>query len=204
MLLSDKKKILFIGAHTDDVELCAGGTISKLIDEGHDVRVYVFSYCDNMQLLLEFQRSMQVLGVNNYELNTYDNRTISYYRQNVLEDLIKFRESFYPDIVFTHDTNDLHQDHVCIAQESLRAFKFFNIISYISPWNSNSDRPNFFVSLSKDHIEKKINACKQYETQANRFYMYDDMIYTNSSYWTNKMPFHLYSEAFRILQFNYD
>lgn len=205
MLLSDhKKKILFIGAHTDDVELSAGGTIAKFIDEGHDVRVYTFSYCDNMQLLLEFQRAMSSLGVKNYELNTYDNRTLSYYRQDVLQDLIKYRESFYPDIVFTHDPQDLHQDHACIGQETLRAFKFFNIISYISPWNSNADRPNLFINLSREHIERKLDACKQYETQQSRFYMYEDMIMTNSTYWTNKMPFTLYAESFRILQMNYD
>jgi LmbE family N-acetylglucosaminyl deacetylase len=204
MLLSEKKKILFIGAHTDDVELSAGGTIAKLIGEGHDVRVYTFSYCDNMQLLLEFQRSMNVLGVKNYELNTYDNRTISYYRQNVLEDLIKYRESFYPDIVFTHDPSDLHQDHSCIGQETLRAFKFFNIISYISPWNSSADRPNFFVSLTKEQVEKKVEACKCYESQVSRFYMYEDVIHTNTSYWTNKQPFGLFTESFRILHLNYD
>jgi len=204
MFHSEKKKILFIGAHTDDVELSAGGTIAKLIEEGHDVRVYCFSYCDNMQLLLEFQRSMNILGVRNYELNTYDNRTVSYYRQNVLDDLIKYRESFYPDIVFTHDPNDLHQDHACIGQETLRAFKFFNIITYIAPWNSRADSPNLFVSLNKHQVDKKIEACKCYESQQGRFYMYEDMILTNTSYWTNKQPFGMYNESFRILHLNYD
>lgn len=196
--MTHSKKYLFIGAHTDDIELSCGGTIAKLIEQGHDVRCYVFSYCDNMTLLLEHQKSMNLLGVKNYVLNTYDNRTMEYYRQNILDDLTLYKQSYYPDYVFTHDETDLHQDHRVVALETLRAFKFFNVITYINAWNAPTQSPNYFIPITKSHLDLKISALQQYESQSHRAYMYEDMIVANTTYWTNKCPFQHYAEAFTI------
>ena len=38
-----KKKILFIGAHPDDIELGCGGTLTKYLEEGHEIEMIVFS-----------------------------------------------------------------------------------------------------------------------------------------------------------------
>ena len=195
---SEPKKILFIGAHTDDIELSCGGTMAKLIADGHDVRCYVFSYCDNIQLLLEFQRSMNVLRVKNYVLNTYDVRIMNYFRQKVLQDLFDYKESFVPDYIFTHDTADIHQDHSTIGTETLRAFKFHNIFTYNHPWNG-SFNPNFFVSFGNRELDQKIEACQQYESQAHRHYMSPEMIRTNSLYWTNNSPYNFFCEGFRVI-----
>lgn len=197
MLLSDKKKFLFIGAHTDDVELSCGGTIHKLTDAGHDVRVYVFSYVNDMQLLLEHQSSMLELGVKSYVLNTYDTRTMSYYRQSLLSDLYSFRASFQPDLIFTHDPSDIHQDHSVVGQETLRAFKYSNICTYMHPWNG-SFNPNYFVSLSNSNVQAKINACHKYQSQSHRPYMSEDMIRVNATYYTNQAPYDNYCEAFKV------
>lgn len=195
---SDKKRILFIGAHTDDIELACGGTIAKYIALGHDVRCYTFSYCDNMQLLLEFQRSMDVLGVKNYVLNTYNNRIMDLFRQKILDDLLDYKISFTPDIVFTHDPADIHQDHATVGTESIRAFKNHNVITYLHPWNANNHKANMFVSFGRAELDKKIEACKEYESQNHRNYMQETMIESNASYWTNRSPYDNYCEAFNI------
>ena len=41
-----KPKIMVVGAHADDIEILAGGTLSKYREQGHEV-VYVMS-TDNM------------------------------------------------------------------------------------------------------------------------------------------------------------
>ena len=38
-----KKVIVAIGAHLDDIELAAGGTLAKAIRDGHDVHMIVMS-----------------------------------------------------------------------------------------------------------------------------------------------------------------
>lgn len=188
---------LFIGAHTDDIELSCGGFVHKLISQGHDVRCYTFSYCNKIRLLHEYALSMDVLGVNNYIVNTYDNRTISYYRQKVLDDLLQYKEHYQPDVVVTHSKYDLHQDHQVIGEESLRAFKFTTILSYLSPWNGNHD-VNYFVPLNRSNVDKKIEALSKYESQRHRTYMDEDVIRMNSRFHTNQSPYYHYCEAFKV------
>ena len=38
-----KKVIVAIGAHLDDIELAAGGTLAKAVRDGHDVYMIVMS-----------------------------------------------------------------------------------------------------------------------------------------------------------------
>ena len=38
-----KKVIVAIGAHLDDIELAAGGTLAKAVRDGHDVHMIVMS-----------------------------------------------------------------------------------------------------------------------------------------------------------------
>ena len=38
-----KKTIVAIGAHLDDIELAAGGTLAKAVRDGHDVYMIVMS-----------------------------------------------------------------------------------------------------------------------------------------------------------------
>ena len=50
--------------------------------------------------------------------------------------------NFNPFIIFTTSMNDIHQDHKVIYEESIRAFKFENLLSYEIPWNTKNFKPN--------------------------------------------------------------
>ena len=191
-------KYLFIGSHTDDIELGCAGTIAKLVEQGHEITCYTFSCCENINLIEEHSRSMNVLGVKTFVINTYRNRTMPFHRQKMLDDLHDFKMTYYPDYVFTHDPNDSHQDHSAVALETIRAFKHSNIITYQLPWNSIEMSPNYFVGLDRRHINKKIEALKEYKSQSHRHYMFEEVIETNCTYWTNHAPFTNYCEAFKI------
>lgn len=41
--MKDYKKILFVVAHPDDAEICAGGTILKLCNKGYNVKVVMMT-----------------------------------------------------------------------------------------------------------------------------------------------------------------
>jgi LmbE family N-acetylglucosaminyl deacetylase len=194
---------LFIGAHTDDIELSCGGFIYKLLEQGHEVRCYTFSYCNKLSLLQEHTKSMDKLGVKTYIVNTYDNRTISYYRQKVLDDLIQFKSFYQPDVVVSHDSSDLHQDHQVVGQETLRAFKFTTILTYMAPWNGHLD-VNYYVPLSRSAIDSKIEALSQYESQKYRPYMDENTIRTNSTYYSSQSPVYHWCEAFKVKAFYHE
>jgi LmbE family N-acetylglucosaminyl deacetylase len=192
-------KYLFIGAHTDDIELGCGGTIAKLVENGHEVTCYTFSSCESLNLIEEHSKSMNLLGVQTFVINNYRNRTMPFHRQKMLDDLHDFKMSYYPDFVFTHDPSDIHQDHQSVSIETIRAFKFSTIYSYSFPWNSYEQNPNYFIGLKKKHIDLKIEALHKYQSQSHRHYMFEDVIVTNATYWTNHAPFYNYCEAFKVI-----
>lgn len=166
------KKLLFIGAHADDIELSCGGTIIKYLEEGYNIICYAFSDCSNKALAGEMQRSMDTLGVVNKTLLQYPRRTLNIVRQNVLNELISLNDIYNPDAVFTHSAKDRHQDHRVVGEESLRAFRNKRLITYTAPWNDvESEQWNMFVSLTKQHLAKKTDSLQCYESQAGKDYM---------------------------------
>jgi hypothetical protein len=54
--------------------------------------------------------------------------------------------------------HDIHQDHLCIGVEGVRAFKQISILGYELPWNNLTFNTQLFVFLDEKHIDKKIEA----------------------------------------------
>ena len=171
------KRIAFIGAHYDDIELSCAGTIVKYLEDGYDVVCLSFSDCTIKELPEEMNKSMKTLGVKNENkiMLQYPRRTLHIVRQNVLNELISFNQYFEPDAVFTHSAFDRHQDHVVVGQESLRAFRNIKLITYTTPWNDvAAEQYNLFVSLTKQQLAKKTDALACYESQCVKNYMSPD------------------------------
>jgi N-acetylglucosamine malate deacetylase 1 len=185
-MLKDKKKILILAPHTDDGEFGCGGTINKLINEGADVYYAAFSACEQSVLpqfpkdilIKEVKAATEVLGIppQNLLLFKYDVRTFNFHRQAILDDIIRLRNDIQPDLVFTPSVNDIHQDHATISNEAVRAFKFTSILCYELPWNNFNFTTTCFFELDEKHIATKVNALKEYQSQAHRPYADEDFI----------------------------
>jgi len=180
------KKVLVLAPHTDDGELGAGGFISQLLEQGSQVYYAAFSTAEESVpmgfpkdiLKIEVAAATEQLGIclENLFIFNYQVRKLSYSRQEILEDLVKLRMEINPDLVLLPSLKDIHQDHMTVAQEGLRAFKNTSIFGYELIWNNLSFDTTCFVKLDKKHIEKKINALSCYESQGKRDYMSSDFI----------------------------
>lgn len=185
-MFGKKKRILVLAPHTDDGEFGCGGTIAKLIEDGHDVYYAAFSACQQSVLpqfpsdilITEVKAATKVLGIKpeNLILFDYDVRTFGYHRQEILDDLIKIRSELKPEVIFMPEKNDVHQDHKTIAEEGLRAFKFASVLSYELPWNNITFTTSSFVHLDEEHIQVKIDALQEYQSQAHRPYSDEDFL----------------------------
>ncbi len=184
--MKNKKRVLVLAPHTDDGEFGCGGTIAKFIEEGHEVHYAAFSACQQSVLpqfpsdilITEVKAATKVLGIKpeNLILFDYDVRTFGYRRQDILDDLIRLRTEIKPELIFMPDLQDVHQDHATIATEGLRAFKFSSIMSYELPWNNLSFTTSSFVHLDEKHVQTKVNALKEYQSQAHRPYSDEDFL----------------------------
>ena len=161
--------VLVLSPHTDDGELGAGGTISKFLDEGKDVYYIAFSDCEDSlptglpkdTLRRECKRSTKLLGLRpeKVKILNYQVRTFPEHRQEILDELIKFREDYKPDLILVPSSHDIHQDHSVIYWETLRAFKkCASIWGYEHPWNNLSFSTDIFVILELKNIETKLRA----------------------------------------------
>ncbi len=180
------KKILILAPHTDDGELGCGGSIAKYCENGDSVYYVAFSNCNrslppNMPintLVHELYRATEVLGIPNENVTIldYDVRTFNEFRQSILEELIKLKNTLAPDIVYLPSPNDLHQDHQIISNEGIRAFKGKTIFGYEMPWNNISFNTIGFNKLDEKFLKIKLQALKEYKSQNHREYLNDDFI----------------------------
>lgn len=117
----DKKlKVLMIGAHPDDCDICGGGLALKYAAAGHTVRfLSVCNGCGGHHKMkpeeVAERRHGETQAVAALAGITYDVWEIP--DCEVIADLetrkrlICYIREFNPDIIFTHRTNDYHADH---------------------------------------------------------------------------------------------
>ena len=79
---------------------------------------------------------MKFLGVNYFKLLNFKVRKFNEKRQDILEYLVKTKNTFDPDLVVGTSINDTHQDHKVIADEMVRCFRnSAKVISYELPYS---------------------------------------------------------------------
>jgi LmbE family N-acetylglucosaminyl deacetylase len=204
------KRILILSPHTDDGELCAGGTIARFVEEKKDVFYVAFSSAEKSVpenypkdiLKVECKKATEILGIpaRNIFLLDYEVRNFSSYRQKILEEIIKFKKDIAPDLVITPSQADIHQDHQVVSTESLRAFKTSSSIwGYEHPWNNLTFTTDIFVVLKKHHVMKKIKSLKQYHSQSNRPYFDEKYLYS-LAYIRGRQINKPFAEAFELFR----
>ncbi|HTL53239.1 MAG TPA: PIG-L deacetylase family protein [Planctomycetota bacterium] len=118
-------RILVIGAHPDDCEICVGGTGALWAEQGHLVR---FVSATNggtghhaiggielvRRRLQEARNAARALGVESQIMDITNGElepTLFYRKQ-----FIKLIREFGPDLILTHRPNDYHPDHRYTSQ----------------------------------------------------------------------------------------
>ena len=202
-------KILMLSPHTDDAELGCGGSIAKFLEEGKDVYYVALSSCEKSVppeyppdiLKKEVKKATRALGIKGENLILYDFpvRDFPEHRQKILDTLIEIRERIKPEIVFTPSSYDTHQDHITVMKETLRAFKKCTILGYEQPWNNITFNTLAFIPLREEHIQKKIDALKCYETQKYRKYLNPEFIRGLANTRGTQLE-EKYAEAFEVIR----
>lgn len=174
------KRVLFIGAHPDDIELGCGALIHQIAPQ---TDILCVTLSDNQKnpllanLVDEHYRSMDVLGVKRESvvLGTFTTRIFPDSRQEILEYFLKLRRDFKPDLIFVHSKADVHQDHNTITEEALRAFRGITVLGFDVVRSSHGFFPHFIVEVSEESVNKKIEALSQYETYRDKYYFNSEL-----------------------------
>jgi LmbE family N-acetylglucosaminyl deacetylase len=177
---------------------------------GKDVHYVAFSKCEQSLpagapkdlLVHELMNATKVLGIppGNIHVLNFEVRCFQRDRQEILDAIIGFGKKISPDLVFLPSPNDLHQDHHTITMEGLRAFKLSaSILAYEMPWNNLVFNTTCFSPLTRQQINKKVEALKCYESQLGRFYASEEFIYALATTRGTQVNTR-YAESFEVLR----
>ncbi len=175
------KRVLFLGAHPDDIELGCGALLHHIVDKTDVLCVTLSDNQKNPQLknvVKELHASMAILGVPKEKVivQEFITRKFPDMRQEILEYLLEIRREFKPEIVFTHSRQDIHQDHNVVTEEALRAYRGITVLGYDVVRSSYDFFPHFLVEVTKEDVDKKIEALNQYETYHDRYYFNAELL----------------------------
>lgn len=172
--------VLILAPHPDD-EIGCGGLVARLVENGYDVHHYYFSDCaesnqalghDTKQLLEECNASRRTLGIPESNWGSFDFQVRHFprQRQEILEALVRLRNSLMPGLVLTPNKSDIHQDHSTVTMEAIRAFKHCCILGYELPWNMLESRHDCMIKLEQRHLDIKFGSLACYKSQGSRHY----------------------------------
>lgn len=114
-------KILAIGAHPDDVEICCFGTLARCVDRGDSVVVCSVTNGNQghvtidperlrMVRMAEAAKASAVIGASYCTLDV-DDMGLDASDKEIRLRLTELIRSVKPDLVITHDQDDYHPDH---------------------------------------------------------------------------------------------
>jgi LmbE family N-acetylglucosaminyl deacetylase len=159
---TQQPKILCLGAHPDDIEIGCGATLLRIIDEAPKAEFYWVVFSGNGQRQKEATKSAETLlaSVKFKKIIVKDFRD-SYFPfigEKIKDYFEELKENFQPDIIFTHYSNDLHQDHSLISNLTWNTFRDNLILEYEVPkYDGDMSTPNIYVTITELGAKRKIH-----------------------------------------------
>jgi LmbE family N-acetylglucosaminyl deacetylase len=178
--LENAKKLLLLGAHSDDIEIGCGGTILRLTrrNPGLEIVWVVFSAVGGRrrEARAGAQLFLKDAGQSKVVLKKFRNGFFPVQGESIKESFETLKRSFNPDIVFTHYREDRHQDHRLLSDLTWNTFRDHLILEYEIPkYDGDLGIPNLFVPLDEAVCRRKARQlCRIFETQKSKHWFSED------------------------------
>ena len=158
--LENVKRILFIGAHSDDIEIGCGGFLLKYAQRFAPLGIALdWVVCSGSGSVreAEAQAGFEVFGAGindkTFRILDFEDSLMLNDRQRMKQALMNLPE---PDLVFTHYMQDRHQDHAFVAEMTHNAFRKSMVLEYeIIKYDWDLGNPNCFVTHDGNTIDRK-------------------------------------------------
>jgi LmbE family N-acetylglucosaminyl deacetylase len=152
--------VLCLGAHADDIEIGAGGTILQWIASGIrlEVRWCVLSAIGARAEEARASADAFLAGAvsSRLELGQFKDGFFPYQGADIKAWLEILKADSDPDVILTHRRGDAHQDHREVCQLTWNLFRDHLILEYEIPkWDGDLDQPNVYMPLSSAALGRK-------------------------------------------------
>ncbi|MGA8406729.1 MAG: PIG-L deacetylase family protein [Candidatus Acidiferrales bacterium] len=154
-------EILCLGCHPDDIEIGCGGSILRLAEQYPNCSFHWVVFSANGVREAEARHGASLFaGATRLKgplLKNFRDGFMPYFGAEVKEAFEQLKQSVSPELVFTHNRNDAHQDHRLIAELTWNTFRDHMILEYEIPkFDGDLGQPNFFVPLEPGSYQKKV------------------------------------------------
>lgn len=154
-------RVVCLGAHADDIEIGAGGTVLRLLRERPhtDVRWAVLSATAERAAEARASAHALLTGAARASVDVHDlddggfPQSLGRLRALLRDGL----QAFAPHLVLTHRLDDAHQDHRAVAEVTWQTFRGAQIATYEVPkWDGDLHPPNAYVVLQPEDLDRKL------------------------------------------------
>jgi LmbE family N-acetylglucosaminyl deacetylase len=166
--------VLCLGAHSDDIEIGCGGTILSLLDRYDNVSVCWLVFSSNDVRAREARDSAEAFlaraAQRDVIIKEYRDGFFPFVGAAIKDDFEALKQSFEPDVVFTHYRDDRHQDHRLISDLSWNTYRNHLVLEYEIPkYDGDIGQPNLFVPLDESVCSRKVrNIIESFKSQGNK------------------------------------
>jgi LmbE family N-acetylglucosaminyl deacetylase len=154
-------RVLCLGAHCDDIEIGCGGTILQQTKNNREIVLCWVVFSSDQQRRKEASKSANMFLKHAKEktvvINNFRNSFFPYIGGEIKEYFETLKQAFSPDLIFTHNRHDLHQDHRLISEQTWETFRDNMILEYEIPkYDGDLGSPNCYVHLDETICKRKV------------------------------------------------
>jgi len=158
----DRLSVLCLGAHSDDIEIGAGGTLLGWLAQGVrlDVHWCVLSGAGERRQEASASACDFLASAEDRKIEVMNFRDGFFPEQG---DQIKvwfeaLKDRVDPDVILSHRLDDAHQDHRQVARLVWNTFRNHLILEYEIPkWDGDMGRPNVYIPVPEPVIRRKVD-----------------------------------------------
>jgi LmbE family N-acetylglucosaminyl deacetylase len=168
------RRILALGAHSDDIEIGCGGTVLRLAAEHRGLEVLWVVFTATPERAAEARASacafLEAVPKTKVIVRTYRDGFLPYSGAAVKDEFEALKGEFSPDLVFTHFRDDRHQDHRLISELTWNTWRDHFILEYEIPkYDGDFGSPNFFGALPVSVLDRKVDlVLKHFPSQSGK------------------------------------
>jgi LmbE family N-acetylglucosaminyl deacetylase len=174
------QRVLFLGAHSDDIEIGCGATVLRLVEEFPKIEItWVVLSAEGVRRAEAEASARAFLGGHKRRNVIIKDFRGSYfpYQGERLKTFVETLKAAQPDLVFTHYRHDLHQDHRVVNELTWNTFRSQRVLEYEIPkFDGDLGVPNFFVPVKRAHIAAKSrHLLRCFKSQASKHWFTDEL-----------------------------
>jgi LmbE family N-acetylglucosaminyl deacetylase len=167
-------QVLCFGSHADDIEIGCGGSILKLANDYPGCMFHWVVFCAvgprEAEARNAASRFVDPVRLKGPILKTFRDGFMPYIGAAVKEVFEELKQTISPDVIFTHNRRDAHQDHRLVSELTWNTFRNHMILEYEIPkYDGDLGQPEVFIPLTMEQCETKIQLIMEsFPSQHNR------------------------------------